>query len=146
MKNPLIALAVPVALFASAGAFAGTQDCATRIRALHTQIDNAKRFGNTQQAMRQQAALERIQANCTDGGQLARAERKLTDRTRDLRNAEDEVRHAQARVHEAEARGDAKKLNNAQRKLADKQAKLRNATRDLHDAQVDRDALKALTD
>ncbi|KVL25071.1 DUF1090 family protein [Burkholderia sp. MSMB1835] len=142
MKNALVALAVPVALFASAGAFAGTQDCSTRIRALHTQIDNAKRFGNTQQAMRQQAALDRIMANCTDAGQLARAERKLTDKARDRRHAEDEVRDAQARVREAEALGDARKLNNAQRKLADKQTKLRNATRDLHDAQVDRDALK----
>ena len=142
MKHTLIALAIPVALFASTGAFAGTQDCATRIRALHTQIDNAKRFGNTQQAMRQQAALERIQANCTDAGQLARAERKLSDKARDLRNAEDEVRNAQARVHEAETLGDARKLSNAQRKLADKQAKLRDATRDLHDAQVDRDSLK----
>ncbi|MBR8068848.1 DUF1090 family protein [Burkholderia cenocepacia] len=142
MKHTLIALAIPVALFASTGAFAGTQDCATRIRALHTQIDNAKRFGNTQQAMRQQAALERIQANCTDTGQLARAERKLSDKARDVRHAEDEVRNAQARVHEAETLGDARKLSNAQRKLADKQAKLRDATRDLHDAQVDRDALK----
>ncbi|MDR0246430.1 MAG: DUF1090 domain-containing protein [Burkholderia sp.] len=142
MKKALVALAVPVALLASTGAFAGNQDCATRIRALQTQIDNAKRFGNPHQAMRQQAALERIQANCTDAGQRARAERKLTDKQRDLRNAEDEVRNAQARVHEAEALGDAKKLNSAQRKLADKQAKLRNATRDLHDAQVDRDALK----
>ncbi|KVH58849.1 hypothetical protein WS89_18685 [Burkholderia sp. MSMB1072] len=142
MKNALVALAVPVALFASAGTFAGTQDCSTRIRALNTQIDNAKRFGNMQQAMRQQAALDRITANCTDAGQLARAERKLTDKARDLRNAEDEVRDAQARVREAEALGDARKLNHAQRKLADKQAKLRNATRDLHDAQVDRDALK----
>ncbi|RQU46402.1 DUF1090 family protein [Burkholderia cenocepacia] len=142
MKHTLIALAIPVALFASTGAFADTQDCATRIRALHTQIDNAKRFGNTQQAMRQQAALERIQANCTDAGQLARAERRLTDKARDLRHAEDEVRRAQARVHEAETLGDARKLNNAQRKLADKQAKLRDATRDLHDAQIDRDALK----
>ncbi|MBR7958765.1 DUF1090 family protein [Burkholderia cenocepacia] len=142
MKHTLIALAIPVALFASTGTFAGTQDCATRIRALHTQIDNAKRFGNTQQARRQQAALERIQANCTDAGQLARAERKLSDKARDLRHAEDEVRNAQARVHEAETLGDARKLNDAQRKLADKQAKLRDATRDLHDAQVDRDALK----
>ncbi|AQQ35288.1 DUF1090 family protein [Burkholderia cenocepacia] len=88
MKHTLIALAIPVALFVSTGAFAGTQDCATRIRALHTQIDNAKRFGNTQQAMRQRAALERIQASCTDAGQLARAERKLSDKARDLHDAQ----------------------------------------------------------
>ena len=52
------------------------------------------------------------------------------------------MHESQARVHEAEALGNAKQLNKAQRKLADKQIKLRNATRDLHDAQIDRDALK----
>ncbi|CAB3746488.1 hypothetical protein B7G54_34330 [Burkholderia puraquae] len=142
MKKTLVALAVPVALLASTGAFANTQDCATRIRALQTQIDNAKRFGNTRQAMRQQAALDRIKAHCTDAGQLARAEREVAGKQQDLQRAQDEVHEAQARAHEAEALGDAKKLNKAQRKLADKQVKLRDATRDLHDAQADRDALK----
>ncbi len=142
MKKTLVALAVPVALLASTGAFADTQDCATRIRALQTQIDNAKRFGNAPQAMRQQAALDQVKAHCTDAGQLARAERKVADKQRDLQRAQDEVHEAQARIHEAEALGDAKQLNKAQRKLADKQIKLRNATRDLHDAQIDRDALK----
>ena len=59
MKKTLVALAVPVALLASTGAFADTQDSATRIQAQQTQIDNAKRFGNAPQAMRQQAALTR---------------------------------------------------------------------------------------
>ncbi|VWD02236.1 hypothetical protein BLA18112_04074 [Burkholderia lata] len=142
MKKVLVALVVPAALLANSGAFAGTQDCATRIRALQTQIDNAKRFGNTQQAMRQQAALEQIKANCTDAGQLARAERRVADKQRDLRNAEDEVRDAQARINEAETLGDARKIARAQRKLADKQHRQREAARDLHDAQVTRDALK----
>ncbi|KWZ30963.1 DUF1090 family protein [Burkholderia anthina] len=142
MKKTLVILAIPAALLASISAFADTQDCATRIRALQTQIDNAKRVGNTHQAMRQQAALEQIKAHCTDAGQLARAERKVADKQRDLQHAQDEVRDAQARAHAAEALGDAKKSNNAQRKLADKQARLRDAMRKLHDAQVDRDALK----
>ncbi|KAG8155462.1 DUF1090 family protein [Burkholderia catarinensis] len=141
MKKALVALAVPVALLASTGAFADTQDCATRIRALQTQIDDAKRFGNTRQEMRQQIALERIRDNCTDADQRARAESKVADKQRDLQNAQDEVRDAQAHVHEAESLGDAKKVNKAQRKLADKQHKLRDATRDLHDAQATRDAL-----
>ncbi|WP_107314436.1 DUF1090 family protein [Burkholderia metallica] len=141
MKKALIALAVPVALLASTGAFADTQDCATRIRALQTQIDTAKRFGNANQAMRQQAALDQIKTHCTDAGQLARAERKVVDKQRDLERAQDDVEDAKARIHNAEARGDAKKLSNAQRKLADKQQKLRDATRDLHAAQADRDAL-----
>ena len=81
-------------------------------------------------------------AHCTDAGQLARAERKVADKQRDLQRAQDDVHESQARVHEAEALGNAKQLNKAQRKLADKQIKLRNATRDLHDAQIDRDALK----
>ncbi|WP_175857183.1 DUF1090 family protein [Burkholderia anthina] len=141
MKRALIALAIPALLLAGTSAFAGTQDCATRIRALQTQIDNARRFGNTQQAMHQQAALERIRAHCTDAGQRARADSKVADAQRDLRNAQDDVRDAQARADAAVTRGDAKKLNKARRKLADKQAKLREAEHDLHDAQADRTAL-----
>ncbi|WP_423762675.1 DUF1090 family protein [Burkholderia sp. NLJ2] len=51
MKHPLIAITLPIALLASSAAMADTQDCATRIRALQTQIDYAKLHGNTQQAM-----------------------------------------------------------------------------------------------
>nr|WP_310140599.1 DUF1090 family protein [Burkholderia ambifaria] len=46
---------------------------ARRASALQTQIDYVKQHGNTRQAMHQQAALEKISANCTDAGQLARA-------------------------------------------------------------------------
>lgn len=142
MKNTLIAITLPLALLASSAAMADTQDCATRIRALQTQIDYAKQHGNTRQATRQQAALEQIRANCTDAGQLARAERKVQDEQRDVEKAQDEVREAEADVQQAEARGDAGKIAKAQRKLADKQRKLRDATRALHDAEVTRDALK----
>ena len=81
MKKTLVALAVPVALLASTGAFADTQDSATRIQAQQTQIDNAKRFGN---ALRRCASKPRStrQAHCTDAGQLARAERKVADKQR----------------------------------------------------------------
>ncbi|MBJ9595651.1 DUF1090 family protein [Burkholderia seminalis] len=142
MKGPLTAITLALAMLASPPATADTQDCATRIRALQTQIDYAKLHGNTQQAMRQQAALDAIGANCTDAGQLAHAERKVRDEQRDLAKARDEAHEAQAAVRQAETRDDAGKLAKAQRKLADKQRKLRDATRALHDAETSRDALK----
>ncbi|AXF23895.1 DUF1090 domain-containing protein [Burkholderia pyrrocinia] len=142
MKNTLIAITLPIAQLASSAALADTQDCATRIRALQTQIDYAKQHGNAQQAMHQQAALAQIRANCTDAGQLARAEREVRDEQRDVEKAQDEVREAESDVQQAEARGDAGKIAKAKRKLADKQHKLRDATRELHDAAASRDALK----
>ncbi|AWV01831.1 DUF1090 domain-containing protein [Burkholderia sp. JP2-270] len=142
MKHTLIAITLPIALLASTAAMADTQDCATRVRALQTQIDYAKQHGNTQQAMRQQAALEKIRTNCTDAGQLARAERKMRDKQRDVEKARAEVRNAESDLRQAEARGYAGKLAKAQRKLADKQRKLHDATRALHDAEIGRDALK----
>ncbi len=142
MKNTLIAITLPIALLASSAAMADTQDCATRIHALQTQIDYAKQHGNTQQAMHQQAALEKVRANCTDAGQLARAERKVRDEQRDVEKAQAEVRNAESDLRQAEARGDTGKLAKAQRKLADKQRKLHDATRTLHDAETGRDALK----
>jgi len=68
MKRTLIAAILPLMLLAHSSAFADTRDGATRIRALQTQIDYAKRYGNTQQAMNQQIALDRVRANCTDTG------------------------------------------------------------------------------
>lgn len=126
MKTCLIAVAAPFVLLAHSPAFADTQDCATRIRALETQIDQAKRFGNTQQLMRQQIALAQVQEICTDAGQLSRAERDVQDKQRDVE----------------QARGDVRKVEKARRKLAGKQDKLREATRDLHEAEGDRIALR----
>ncbi|WP_244134971.1 DUF1090 family protein [Burkholderia sp. BCC0322] len=143
MKTYLIAVAAPFVLLAHSPAFADTRDCATRIRALQTQIDQAKRFGHTQQLMRQQIALAQIQENCTDAGQLSRAERKVQDKQRDIEQARGDVRDAQARVCEAQAHDDAHKVEKARRKLADKQDKLHEATRDLHEAEADRNALKS---
>ncbi|VWC27377.1 hypothetical protein BLA13014_06062 [Burkholderia aenigmatica] len=142
MKRTLIAAALPLMLLVHSSAFAATQDCATRIRARQTQIDYAKRYGNTQQAMNQQIALERVRANCTDTGQLARVERKVDDRQRDVRNAQDARHQAETDLHAADARGDARKAAKAQRKLANKQHDLDKAVRDLHEAQAARDALR----
>ncbi|QVN22195.1 DUF1090 family protein [Burkholderia pyrrocinia] len=137
MKTCLIAVAAPFVLLAHSPAFADTQDCATRIRALETQIDQAKRFGNTQQLMRQQIALAQVQEICTDAGQLSRAERNVQDKQSDVeRNVQDKQRDVE------QARGDVRKVEKARRKLAGKQDKLREATRDLHEAEGDRIALK----
>lgn len=141
MKKTLIAAVIPFVLLGTT-AFAGTQDCATRVSALKSEIQTAQQYGNTQKVRALQGALAEVQAHCTDAGQVQRAERKVQDKQNDVRKAQDEVRDAEAKLREAQARNDAKKIQKAQEKVSDKQDKLREKMDDLRSAQADLAALK----
>jgi chromosome segregation ATPase len=141
MKKSLIAAVVPFVVL-STSAFAGTQDCATRISAINSQIQIAKQYGNTHKVAGLEAALAQVKANCTDAGQISRAERKVQDKQNDVRQAQDELRDAETKLRDAQARNDAKKIRKAQEKLAQKQNKLRENMDALHDAESDLAALR----
>jgi chromosome segregation ATPase len=141
MKKILIAAVVPFVLL-STSAFADTQDCATRVNAINSQIEIAKQYGNTHKIASLQIALAKVQANCTDAGQVSRAASKVQDKQNDVRKAQDEVRDAEKNLREAQVRNDAKKIQKAQEKLVEKQDKLRDKMDDLSSAQADLAALK----
>lgn len=141
MKKIVIASTLSL-LFVSTATFAGTQDCATRISAIQTQIQNAKQWGNVNQVAGLERSLANVQANCTNAGQLERAERNVQDKQEDVRKAQAEVADAADKLRDAQSRGDAKKIKSAQEKLADKQDKLSEKMDKLRIAQADLAGLK----
>ena len=142
MKKIILTALVPLALFAASNAFAGTQNCATKISAIQAQIEVAKQYGNTNQIAGLQTALAQAKANCTDAGQAGKAEEKVRKAQEDVRKTQEDVRKAEQSLREAQAKRDAKKISKAQEKLNEKQFKLREKMEDLRQAQADLTALK----
>lgn len=142
MKTTLLAAIVPFALLGASSAFADNVDCATKIRAIETQIDYAKQRGNTNRIAGLQDALANTKANCTNSGLAERADRKVRDAQQDVDKAQAEVREAEDKLREARHVGKTKKVLKAERNLADKQRKLREKTEDLRSAEADRTAVK----
>jgi len=142
MKKIILTALVPFALFAASSAFAGTQNCATKINAIQAQIEVAKQYGNTHQIAGLQTALAQAKANCTDAGQASKAEEKVRKAQEDVRKTQEDVRKAEQSLREAQAKRDAKKISKAQEKLNEKQFKLREKMDDLRQAQADLAALK----
>jgi hypothetical protein len=83
MKKTLLAAIVPFALLGASSAFADNVDCATKIRAIDAQIDYARQHGNTGRIAGLQDALANTKANCSNAGLAARADRKLRDARHD---------------------------------------------------------------
>lgn len=142
MKKTMLAAVIPFALLAAPSAFADNVDCATKIRAIETQINEAQKHGNTNRIAGLQDALANTKANCTSAGLADRADRKMRDAQQDVDKAQAEVREAEDKLREARDAGKAKKIRKAERNLADKQRKLREKTEDLRSAQADRAAVK----
>ncbi|KVC68711.1 DUF1090 family protein [Burkholderia stagnalis] len=141
-KKILIVAAIPFILPVSSQAIASKLNCAERIQAIQAQIDNAKRYGNTHQAIGKRAALAHVEASCAGAGEFSSTERKLRDKRRNVRSAQDDVRHAEERLREAQASADAKEIAKKQRKLARKQDKLHDKTRDLREVEADLGTLR----
>ena len=142
MKKTLLAAIVPFALLGASSAFADNVDCATKVRAIQTQIDYAKQHGNTNRIAGLQDALANTKANCSNTGLADRANRKARDAQQDVDKAQAEVREAEDKLREARHDGKTKKVLKAERNLADKQRKLREKTEDLRSAEADRTAVK----
>ena len=83
MKKTLLVALTPFALLGTSAAFADTTNCATKIRAIETQIEMAKQYGNTFRVAGLQDALASTKANCTNAGQAEHAERKVREAERD---------------------------------------------------------------
>ncbi len=142
MKKTLLAALVPFALLGAPSAFADTTNCATKIRAIETQIEMAKQYGNTHRIAGLQEALASTKANCTNAGQAGHAERKVREAERDVQKAQLEVQEAEDKLRESRSKGESKRIAKAQKRLAEKQDKLHDKRDDLRSAQADLAALK----
>ncbi|NMV39363.1 DUF1090 domain-containing protein [Ralstonia insidiosa] len=142
MKKTLLVALTPFALLGAPAAFADTTNCATKIRAIETQIEMAKQYGNTFRIAGLQDALASTKANCTNAGQADHAERKVREAERDVQKAQLEVTEAEDKLKESRSKGEVKRIAKAQKRLAEKQDKLREKQEDLRSAQADLTALK----
>lgn len=151
MKKTLFAAIAPFALLGASSAFADNIDCATKIRAIETQIDYARQHDNTRQQGNTgrldglQEALANTKANCSNAGLVERADRKVRDAQQDVDKAQAEVDKAKGKLDAASResrKGKDEKSRKARRTLADKERKLREKTVELRRAEADRAALK----
>ena len=142
MKTKLIAAIIPLSMLAAGHAFAATNNCSIKINQIQTQIDFAKKAGNTYQIAGLEKALREAQQHCTDAGQNLRAEQKVRKEQENVSKAQQEIAKTETDLREAQARGDAKKIEKTQKKLSEKQDKLREKMEDLRSAQADLAALK----
>ncbi|GCB06672.1 DUF1090 domain-containing protein [Ralstonia sp. SET104] len=145
MKKTLFAAIAPFALLGASSAFADNIDCATKIRAIETQIDYARQHGNTGRLDGLQKALDNTKANCSNAGLVERADRKVRDAQQDVDKAQAEVDKAKGKLDAASResrKGKDEKSRKARRTLADKERKLREKTVELRRAEADRAALK----
>ena len=109
----------PFALLGAPAAFADTTNCATKIRAIETQIEMAKQYGNTFRIAGLQDALASTKANCTNAGQADHAERKVREAERDVQKAQLEVTEAEDKLKESRSKGEVKRIAKAQIRCLD---------------------------
>jgi hypothetical protein len=142
MKKTLFAAIAPFALLGASSAFADNIDCATKIRAIETQIDYARQHGNTGRLDGLQEALANTKANCSNAGLVERADRKVRDAQQDVDKAQAEVHKAEDKLRDALQSGKDEKIRKARRTLADKEHKRDEKMAALRRAKADRAAPK----
>ncbi|MBK5071758.1 DUF1090 domain-containing protein [Budviciaceae bacterium BWR-B9] len=143
-KAKLLILPLVLAMgvgFSSMASAAGN-DCAAKRAAIENQIREAQKYGNANKVAGLKKALSELNANCTNGGLVKDAEKKVAKLEKKLNEKQEDVREVQADLREAQAKGDAKKVAKYQSKLQEKQSDVKEVTADLNQARAELAALK----
>lgn len=112
------------ALAATPDETADLKGCAAKEQRVQTQIDRARKEGNTHELEGLQIALGELQANCTD-------ERLQKERETKVLEAKKEVSERQADLDKAMKKGDPDKINKRKDKLAEARKQLQEAVDEL---------------
>lgn len=117
--NPVISLAVGLAVLAGSTTAMAAGPCANKAKALEIQLDYAKAHGNRHRVAGVERALANVKAHCRDG-----------DVVRDQQNKADkkrlEIKKLELEIKQAEDEGRISKADKKRRKLANKQSELRS--------------------
>ena len=113
-------LAIPLLAYSALSSATNNSSCAQKAQAIQTQIDYAKRYGNTYRVQGLEKALSEVQTHCTDTGLAADRQQKIADKKRKVTEREQELQAAQQT-------GKAEKVAKRQQKLAEAQAELKAA-------------------
>lgn len=126
-KNVFKMILVGSALCASTFTYAesANKGCALKVQNIQTQIDYAKKYGNTHKVAGLERALANTKQYCNDSSlrkdlnsDIAKKQRKVNERLEELK--------------EAQVKGDADKVAKKQKKLAKAQDELKKAQDDLN--------------
>lgn len=146
MKSMIKLTALSLTLALSAGyasmATASVNGCDIKRAAIENQIKEAKKYGNIHKVAGLQRALAQLNANCSDSGQLQKAQQKVTKLEQKLAEKKSDVREVQADLNQAKASGDQKKIVKYQKKLADKKSDVKKIQIELKEARADLANLK----
>ncbi len=120
-----VLLAVGSAVAAPAWAQpAAPAGCAAKVQDIQAQLEQARKRGNRNRVNGLEKALRETRANCTDASLRAEREREVAKHEREVEERRKDLR-------EAEAERDPKEIDKRRGKLADALAELSEARREL---------------
>ncbi|MBP6344438.1 DUF1090 domain-containing protein [Neisseriaceae bacterium CLB008] len=122
MKS-MIALALSVAVLVSSAPALAAGPCANKVKALETELDYAKKYGNRHRVAGVERALANVRTYCKDGD-VVRDQQLKADKKRL------EIRELEAEIKQAEDQGRISKADKKRRKLLDKQQELQQVIKD----------------
>lgn len=126
MRNSIIATATTVLLLTGTSAFAASQQngCEIKKQRIETQIDYAKKHGNTHRIAGLQKALDNVNTYCTP-------ESLYRDTQKNVAEKQEKVQEREAELLEEKQTGDNAKIAKRERKLQEAQAELEEAQAEL---------------
>ncbi|MBP6115760.1 MAG: DUF1090 domain-containing protein [Neisseriaceae bacterium] len=116
MKS-ITALTLGLAVLASSGAAMAAGPCANKVKALETELDYAKTYGNRHRVAGVERALANVRAHCNDGNVVRDQQLKADKKRLEIRELELEIKQAQDE-------GRSSKANKKRRKLDEKKSEL----------------------
>lgn len=100
--------------------------CAAKRAAIESKLQEARAYGNANQAAGLQKALDEVKAHCTDARLTQARKQRVLD-------AEKEVSQREKDLRKAMNKGDAEKVEKRKNKLAEARAELDQAKRELEE-------------
>lgn len=128
VKNLCAILVLGTSTLLATGAYAAetqtVKGCALKQQHIQTQIDYAKKYGNSNEQRGLEKALDNTKAHCTDASLKQEINEKIAEKQKKVSEREAEFKKAQAK-------GDANKIAKKQKKLTSAQQELDEAKKDL---------------
>ncbi|EMI5490550.1 DUF1090 domain-containing protein [Providencia stuartii] len=127
MRNLIIATTTTVLLLTGTSAFAATNKqngCDIKKQKIETQIDYAKKHGNTHRIAGLQRALDNVNTYCTP-------ESLYRDSQKNVAQKQEKVQEREAELLEEKETGDNAKIAKRERKLEEAKAELKEAQAEL---------------
>lgn len=115
--NPMIALTLGLAVLAGSGTAMAAGPCANKVKALETELNYAKTYGNRHRVAGVERALANVKAYCNDGDVVRDQQLKADKKRLEIRELELEIKQAQDQGRSSKADKKRRKLEEKKREL-----------------------------